>query len=281
MKPFRALMFLCVVPLFSNAAAISGTMTASFKDFSSFGVPRVNLKLSLQCSLVCTSTAPTLHYGVGGLVNAYFASAPMESAGYVSVGFATAVDPTGNSETVSEAFSAGSTFYVEAKSATCACGGHVGEGGYIDLKSTLVTIPAWLSAPSTLKASNDSFISVNAKLRGTETVEVKLSGAGLNQTKTFTAQELGSQNAASVSFTPTAAGMLTATSILHPSEVAHTVMMTVAASTSSGAGGGSASGAGGGNGGGGAPQGGCSTTLFPGLMCLMLLKKSRQNFGIK
>jgi hypothetical protein len=260
------------------ADAISGTLTASFKDFTSFGVPRVDLKLALQCTLVCPTTAPTLHYSVAGLVNAYFSAAPTESAGYVTVGFASNVDPTGTSETVSEAFSAGSTFYVEAKSATCYCGGRIGEGGYITLTSRPVTIPVTFSTPTGVKAGIEDFVIFNAKLRGTETVEVTLSGAGVSQTKTFTQQDLGTQNSASMNFTPTLPEMMTATATLRPSGVMSSASWMVAPGRPvTGSGGGSSSGSGGGSAGGDAPpKQGCSSVAAPFLASLGLWMARRR-----
>lgn len=64
--------------------AISGTFTGAFENFDSFGIPQVRLNLSLQCSLTCDPSAPTLSFGVSGGVSAFYVNAPNDSAAYIS-----------------------------------------------------------------------------------------------------------------------------------------------------------------------------------------------------
>jgi hypothetical protein len=238
-----------LLPAVSLAQSISGTFSASFQGFGAYGEPQVQMDLALQCSLTCPPSAPTLHYAVAGGVDAYFVSAPSESAGSVSTGFASAVDPGGASSTLSTSFKPGSVFKLRAKSCTCWCGNRVGEGGYVDLESPQVVIPAWIGTPILSPPGRESSIILTATPRGSETVEVQMTGAGLNETRTLTQADFGTNGSVFVRFTPTMAGTVTVTATLRPSGVAQTRTYDITGSSSS-SGTGGASGVGGGAGGG-------------------------------
>jgi hypothetical protein len=107
----------CAAALFgaddvAKPKAISGTFTAAFEGFSEFGQPQVRLKLQLASSLSCPPSAPKLTFSVKGGVDAYFVSAPKESAAYISTGFAYGVEKDGLSEAVNTDFPAGSYSYI-------------------------------------------------------------------------------------------------------------------------------------------------------------------------
>lgn len=76
--------------------AISGTFTAAFEGFSQFDQPQVRLRLQLASSLTCPPSAPKLTFSVKGGVDAYFVSELKEKAGYISAGFASAVEKDGH-----------------------------------------------------------------------------------------------------------------------------------------------------------------------------------------
>ncbi|MFZ5445617.1 MAG: hypothetical protein ACOZQL_36835 [Myxococcota bacterium] len=275
----KALLVVSLVPTMAMAQqAISGTISAAFQGFNTYGQAEVQMSLALQCSLTCPPSAPTLHYGVRGLIDATFASAPTESAAYVSAGLATAVDPTGSASQVTTNFKAGTVFRLKAKSCSCWCGNGVGEGGYIDLETPDVVVPARVHTASLSAPGSESSVLVSAQPRGSESVDVQLSGAGLSETRSLTAADFGSNDSVFVRFTPTTAGTVAITATLRPSGVAQTATFTIS-SGSSGAGGGSGGGGGstgGGAGGGGDEPSGCAVSPVSPLLVLALAALARR-----
>lgn len=257
------------------AQAISGTLTGTFEGFNEFGVPQTRLTLNLTCGLTCDASAPTKSFKVNGGTGGYFVSAPTERTGYVGSGFGS--DPTGQNTYVSEQFEAGTAFVLKATSATCQCGNRTGEGGYIDLQSPVVTIPPWITAGS-IRAGSDSAAVISAQPKGGETVEVKLAGAGLDQTLVLTPADFGTSKSTFARFKPTAAGALAITATLRPHGATRTLSVDVPAGSGSGTGGGT--GAGGGGGANNEPEPsspGCSTTaLGPALALGALLARLRR-----
>lgn len=273
----RARAALLVVALTTSPAwaqaAISGTLNASFVGFNEFGVPSLKVDLALQCSLTCTSSAPELHYSVVAGVYGRYASDPDASAGSLGAFFGS--DPSGNNTATSTAFPTGSAFIMHAKSATCWCGNANGQGGYVNLTTPVVTIPPRVSLDATGRVGSQSYVTVTARPWNTDTVEVTLSGAGLNETRVLDAAAFGTSRSNGIEgfpVTPTQPGTLTVTAKLQPyGVVSEAVSMTINASGSTGGGSGS-SGTGGGSssgGGTGAEPGGCTTA--PGLLSLGLL----------
>lgn len=258
------------------AQAISGTLTGTFEGFNEFGVPQTRLTLSLACSLTCDASAPVKAFRVNGGTSGYFVNDAMESTGYVGTGFGS--DPSGQNSYVSEQFEAGTAFVLKAKSATCHCGNRFGEGGYVDLESQPVVIPPWISAGS-IRAGSDSAVVVSAQPKDPETVEVKLLGAGLDQTLTLTPTDFGTSKSTFARFKPLSGGALEVTATLKPHGASRTLTVDVPANPNTGTGGGSG-GTGGGSGGGGGDEPepfGCSTgALAPALgLALALLRRRR------
>lgn len=246
----RAPLLLTLLALPSFAQAIGGMLTTSFEGFNASGVPTVRLHLKLTCSLTCPPTKPELHFAVSGATRATFLELPTESTGYVSPFFGS--EPSGDNLVDSMQFTAGTAFKVLSKSATCWCGNATGEGGYIDLSSNTV-VPPWLNTSGTAKAGEDWGLIVSAKPQGGESVEVKVSGAGLDQTITFVPADFSNTSALKL-IKPTSAGTLNLTATLKPYGASSTATLTVTGGTS-GTGGGGASSTGGGNGGGGGSGG--------------------------
>ncbi len=262
------LLALTVLASAAQAQAISGTLTATFLDFTEFGGTNTRLTLNLACGLSCDASAPQLRYGVGG-VQAWFAAAPTENTGSIRSDFGSAAD--GQNSYVSEQFDTGIAFVVKAKSVSCHCGNRTGEGGYIDLESQVVAIPPWLS-PGTAKVGDEySAIVVSAQPRGGDQIVVRLQGGGLDETRTLTQADFGTQESIFVRFTPTQPGTLTYTATLQPYGASRTGTMTVADRGGSSSGGGSG-GTGGGSGGGTQePEPfGCSVTPLTPLLALGL-----------
>ncbi|MFT3706907.1 MAG: hypothetical protein QM817_04490 [Archangium sp.] len=262
MRTLSAAALFFVVALVANPAraqmAISGTATVAFEGFNMYGVPQTRLTLNLSCSLSCPPSRPELHFS--SIVDAWFDGAPTERTGYVSAFFGS--DASGANSYVNDGFSAGSAFFIIGKSSSCWCGNANGEGGYIDIKSNTAAIPPWVGSTTGRAGSQVSTV-VNANPRGAETVEVKLLGAGLDETRTLTPADFGTQKAAFVRFTPTAPGTLVLTATLKPFGAGRSTDIVISADTSSsgGGGGGDATGGGSGGGGGGADESnGCSTS---------------------
>lgn len=264
----------------SFAQAISGTASTAFEGFNMYGVPQTRLTLNLSCSLTCPSSAPELHYGA--IVDAWLPADPMTKTGYVSAFFGS--DPTGQNTKVSDQFPAGSALFIIAKSCTCWCGGRTGEGGYIDLTSNVTAIPPWPSGGVLTQGDANSFVLVAAKPVGNETVELHLTGAGVDLNKTWTPADFGTQSAVSYTFKPLAAGTLTMTATLQPYGATYTATAEVKPGSSSGTGGGGgSSGTGGGTGGGGGgdpvADPGCSTSGAAGLGGLVALFLRRRSLA--
>ena len=212
-----------------KAKAISGTFTAAFEGFSQFGQPQVRLKLQLASSLTCPPSAPKLTFSVKGGVDAYFVSAPKEKVGYISAGFASAVEKDGHSEAVLTDIPAGSYSFAVAQSATCQCGRRYGEGGYIDLRTAPLAIPPWIGLALPAQVGQDDYLSITAKPRGAETVELHVTGGGLDLSRSYSVADFGTKNSLSLTVRPTKAGTLEVTATLQPVGAAHTFTYPVAA----------------------------------------------------
>ena len=193
------------------------------------GQPQVRLKLQLASSLTCPPSAPKLTFSVKGGVDAYFVAAPKEKAGYVSGGFASAVEKDGQSEAVITEIPAGSSFFAVAKSATCQCGRRYGEGGYIDLQTAPLGIPPWVNLVLPAQVGQDDFLAITAKPRGTETVEVHVTGGGLDLSQSYSVADFGTKNSLSLTLQPAKAEPLQVTATLQPVGATHTFTYPVAA----------------------------------------------------
>jgi len=213
----------------AKTKAISGTFTAAFEGFSQFGQPQVRLRLQLASSLTCPPSAPKLTFSVKGGVDAYFVAAPKEKAGYISAGFASAVEKDGLSEAVITDLPAGSNCFAVAQSATCQCGRRYGEGGYIDLRTAALAIPPWVNLLLPAQVGQDDYLSITAKPRGTETVEVHVTGGGLDLSHSYSVADFGEKNSLSLTLQPTKAGTLQVTATLQPVGATHTFTYPVAA----------------------------------------------------
>lgn len=213
----------------AKAKAISGTFTAAFEGFSQFGQPQVRLRLQLASSLTCPPSAPQLTFAVKAGVDAYFVAAPKEQAGYISAGFAAAVKKDGHSEAVITDLPAGSNCFAVAQSATCQCGGHDGEGGYIDLRTAPLAIPPWISLGLPAQVGQDNDLSITAKPRGAETVEVHVTGGGLDLRRSYSVADFGTNISLSLTVRPTKEGTLQVTATLQPAGATHTFTYPVAA----------------------------------------------------
>lgn len=276
MRPLFLAAVVWAVP--AVAASISGTLSATFDGFDEYRQPKTTVSLNLQCSLTCPPSRPELHYGVTGSTDAFFASAPTENTRvYFSAGFGSA--DNGVNVTTDRSFKAGSAVIVKTKSATCWCGNANGEGGFIDLDSNVMVIPPQMLIDETMRQNDDESIIVNAVPRGSETVTVKLSGAGLDETRTLTQSDFGTQDGVFVRFTPTQPGTLTFTTTLNPHNATTTGSTTVTArDVPTGGGSGGGSGSSGGGGGSEEEPGGCSSTGALALISLggLLIRARRQ-----
>lgn len=257
------------------AAAIGGTMSATYLN-SDRGVPSVQVDVNLTCSLTCDASAPVKHFAIKAGIQSYYASAPTETGDY-SAFLATDLDLDGQASATSTSFKAGQTVFLKAGSVTCQCGNRTGEGGYLDLTTTNVVIPANISTETSVRVGDDVYFSVAADLRGAEQVELKAVGGGLDTTKVFGVADLSSQGYAINIIKFTAPGTATVTAKLLPSGVTSTQTWTVTANGSSTGGGtGSTGGGSGSGGGGGATSQGCSTTGGLGLLAMLVLALARR-----
>lgn len=260
------------------AQNISGTLTGTFKSFNEFGQPTVTIDLELICTLTCTPSAPTLGFGVTGGVGAHFVEAPTEGTGSLSTGFGS--DPGGHNVVDSTQFEAGTAFILTATSASCYCGNAFGQGGYVDINSAAVVVPPYVvvGTGSGPPAGYEYTQLIDARLKGSETIIVHSSGAGVESTQTLTAADYTSGSVASVAVTPTMAGPLTVTATFEPYHASHTNTVMVTAGNGGPGGGGGSSAAGGGSSTGGGTQqgGGCSAVSSQLTWALALLTLARR-----
>lgn len=249
-------MAVVVVASAAMAQAIGGTVSARYLN-SDQGTPNVQVDVNLTCSLSCDASAPTKHFVIVGGVASKYAAAPTEGAGF-SAFFTSDLDLDGQASAVSMNFKAGQTVTLKATSVSCHCGNRNGEGGFIDLTTPNLVIPALISTETSVRVGDDVYFTAAADLRGSEQVELKVEGGGLSQSKLFGVAELSQQGYAVYPIAFTAPGTATVTATLRPSGVASTASWTVVARAGSGSGGGGgSSGTGGGGGGDAAP--GCSS----------------------
>jgi len=256
------MMAVVVVASSAMAGAIGGTVTASYLN-SDMGPPSVQIDVNLTCSLSCDASAPTKHFAIVAGLQSYYASAPTET-GDLFAFYSSDLDLDGQASAVSTSFKAGQTVFLKATSVTCHCGNRTGEGGYIDLITPNIVIPASIIPETSVRVGDDIYFSAAADLRGAEQVEMKAVGGGVNTSKRFGVADLTSQGYAIYHVTFTEPGTATVSATLQPSGVASTATWTVLANgASTGGGGGSSAtggGSGGGSGGGTTPPSGCSTT---------------------
>ncbi len=257
----------------ATAQAISGTSVAVFEGFNEFGSPLTKLTLTLQCGLSCPPEAPELHYRVNGGTDAWYAGKRDERAdSYTGAAFG---NLSVNVDT-DTGVKAGAAVVFISKSATCHCGNRIGEGGFIEIESNVMAVAPGLSA-SNIRVGDEEAIVVSAKPQGTDTVTVKLSGGGLDETRTLTPADFGTQDGIFVRFTATQAGSMTITATLQPYGAVNTRTITVRARDSGSTGGGSGGGSGGGGGSDDEPMG-CSSTGVVSLLALggLLLRRRAQ-----
>ena len=175
-------------------------------------------------------------------------------------------------------FSAGSAIALTAKSVTCFCGNQDGQGGFIDLDSPTVAIAPFIVRVEVPYSVGQlvPFI-VTAKPRGSETVEVHLSGAGVEQRFTLTEADFGGGNTSNKAMvTPTEAGSLHAVATLQPYGLSDSYDRPIGG-TNSGAGGGSQMLGTGGGGGNEAQPMGCAAapgSLLFGLLALLRRRRA-------
>lgn len=265
----RVLLLSLLASASAYADAIGGTFSSTFQGFNEYGVPTVRLSLQLTCSLIpCPVTKPQHHYAVAGATNAHFLAEPSERVGYVSAFFGS--EPTGNNVVDSTQFPPGSAFQLLAKSVTCWCGNANGEGGYLDLTATTV-IPPWIvTTGSPPRAGDDWAVLLAAMPKGSETVQLRVVGAGLDETHTLAPADFSSGSGMKF-IHPTQPGALNLTATLLPHGASTNATVTVVGSGSS-TGGGTAGTGGGMAGGGSDPQpepGPCS--VAPGSFGLLAL----------
>jgi hypothetical protein len=254
----------------ARAQAISGTFSANFVSFDQYGQPTVHLALNLQCSLTCPSSAPTLHFG-SALADAYLLASPMQSVGYISVGFAAAIDPGGSSVADNTSFPPGSNFAAIARSVTCYCGNASGQGGFIDLTTMPVHVPPYvnvLNQPVIVGA--DPLVIINASPAPSETVDVHVVGGGLDQTFQFTSADFNvptsgpvTSQSKSLPLVFTAPGQATITASVGGAPPYVATLQVLANPTGNGGGAGGGSGTGGG-GDSPPPASGCNANVVPG-----------------
>lgn len=201
--------------------AISGQFSARFESFSETGQPRVRLKLMLASTLKCPPSDPKLTFGVAG-VEVFFISDPREKPGVLGPEFAADLREDGVVDAVVTFLPPGSQVSARVRGATCQCGSRTGEGGAIDLHAQLVVIPPWVSFNGPLQAGSSATLTITAKPKGAETIEVKVSGAGLDLTKKFTAADFDRRTSVTWRVTPTAAGTLTTLAKMGGGAASHT-----------------------------------------------------------
>lgn len=261
----------------SSAQAISGTLSLQFSGVNSFGVPTTHVELRLMCSLVCTPSAPTLHYRVATGTDAFFLEAPTEKVGFFSSGFGS--NDTGVNVIDTEMFPSGVAFRTVAKGASCHCGNAIGQGGFVDITAPMTVIPPYATVGvSKAKVGFEWSQSISARPKGTETVTVQFAGAGVDTTKTMTPADFTSSGSGITTVTPTAPGTMTVTAKLMPYGATYTTTVTVDPSSGGAAGGGSGGAGGGGDAGGGQADEelGCSAAPFGLLLPLSLLSLRRR-----
>ena len=273
-----------VVAVFSMASpafaqAISGTVSANFTGFNEFGQPNTHVEMNLACGLNCPVSAPELTYNAG-IVDGFFAAETMQQCANLSFGFTSAVRTTGMAVTDTTNFPAGSNCFIKARSVTCQCGNRTGEGGFIEIFSSTVGIPPWITVPSPSPKPGEFYVLlVTAAPRLAETVAVTVRGAGADFSATFPASDFRSTNSIPTTVPKrldvpfTQAGTVTVTAVVTGGPMATKTFEVLAG----GAGGGSATG--GGSGGGGeedVPEG-CTSVpaLAPLTLALLALIRRR------
>ncbi len=263
----------------SAQTAISGTFSATYVGSDEFGVPTVRLSFDLSCSLTCPVSAPTMHFGVSGGADGHFLAAADEIVGYVSASLLNGVDPGGSSTDDSTSFPPGANFNVTARSATCWCGNATGEGGYIDLTTADVHTPPYIQLPAVQAVVGEPpLFTVSATPKAGETLDVHVSGAGIDSSKSYTVAEVNGSGSSPGTVlpdvTPTTAGTVTVTAVVSPGGATATSSFDVVASSA----GGSSNDSGGSSGSssGGNEKGGCAATSGSSLLALALLAAMRR-----
>ncbi|MDP2270588.1 MAG: hypothetical protein Q8K32_07620 [Archangium sp.] len=266
------------------AQAISGTVSARFTGFNEFGQPNTHVEMNLACGLSCPPAAPELTFNAG-IVDGFFAIESMQECANLSFGFTSAVRTTGMAVTDTTNFPAGSNCFIKARSVTCQCGNRTGEGGFIEILSSTVSIPPWIAAPSPSPKPGEFYVLlVSAAPRLSETVTVTVRGAGADFNATFPASDFRSTSTIPTAVSKrldvpfTQAGTVTVTAVVTGGPVATKTFEVVSGgATGGGSGGGSATGGGSGGGGEDAPEGCTSVpTLAPLTLALLALINRRQ-----
>jgi hypothetical protein len=174
----------------ADAQAISGTFTGKFTGCDA-GVPHVALAISLTCGLTCAA-GNSRSFGVSGLFDAYLQASDQQSVGNVGTGMVFDLKTTGSSSADNDSFPVGANLIARANGATCQCGGKSGEGGFITLLTAPVQIPpnvTILLDPVVVGAIPFPYISIAATPAPSETVAVRVSGAGIDKVFHFTSAD--------------------------------------------------------------------------------------------
>ena len=258
----------------ASFAQVSATLSGQWVRFQNVSPPMVvAIEMNVSCGITCPMSAPTLHrYARGGILG-YYAAEPTVRADYNYIP-GTDLDDDGMMRHESASFDEGSTVFVKAIGVVCECGNGSVQTNFIEVTSQPFTIPLNLNALGTARAGFDYTFVRAADLKGSEQVRVTFDGAGLsNVTRTFGVADLNSQGYIMTEVRPTAAGTMTVTATMLPSNISTTGTVMVSPPNSTGTGGGSGSsgtGGGDGSGGGGADMPfGCSSA--PGLLVVGLL----------
>ena len=174
----------------ADAQAISGTLTASFTRKDDFGVPHVSLSVRLVCSLTCEAGNPK-SFGASGF-SAFLEASKEQSVGSIGTGLIWDIRHTGSADADIVSFPVGVNLITTASSATCMCGNRTGQGGFIDLFSAAVKIPPSVTInldPVVVGEIPFPYILIEATPAPSETVEVKVNGAGVDKVFHFKAAE--------------------------------------------------------------------------------------------
>jgi len=174
----------------ANAADIGGTLSAVFTRKDDFGVPHVRLRVKLVCGLTCEAGNPK-SFGASGF-SAFLEASKEQSVGSIGTGLIWDIRHTGSADADIVSFPVGVNLITTASSATCMCGNRTGQGGFIDLFSAAVKIPPNVTInldPVVVGEIPFPYILIEATPAPSETVEVKVNGAGVDKVFHFKAAE--------------------------------------------------------------------------------------------
>jgi hypothetical protein len=174
----------------ARAQDISGTLSAKYSGTDAYGIPHVSFSVKLTCALVCPAGNPTL-FGVAGF-GAHLEASPKQPVGYLGTGMIWELKKTGVASGDGDGFPAGVNFIAEAGSVSCQCGGRDGQSGFIDILSAPVRIPPHVNVtldPVQVGEVPYPYIVIMATPAPSETVEVRVSGAGIDKVFHFSSAD--------------------------------------------------------------------------------------------